>query len=126
MKKVELKLLILMNSFVFNISYAVDVIRFPWTGYPDASKDNYYLAVLKLALKKSEAEFGPYQLVQFVTPINQSRAIKFIEHEKMVDIMWTMTSIERERQLKPIRIPLVKWGYGLSYFFNKKGRAVYI
>ncbi len=120
MKKVALKLVILTIIFFVNYSNAVDVIRFPWAGHPGAIQKDYYLAALELALKKSEAEFGPYKLVKFEIPINQSRAIKLIEHERMVDIMWTTTSIEREKILEPIRIPIVKGAMGCRIFLIRK------
>jgi len=122
MKNLSLLILILITIILVpNFCLATDIIRFPWTGHPEAIKKDYYLALLKLALEKSEKKFGAYELVKFDIPINQFRAIHFLESKNNVDLLWTMTSIDREERLLAIRIPLVKGVMGCRIFLIRKG-----
>ena len=65
----------------------------------------YPLTVLRLVLDKSGV---PYKLVPTQTGMQQERALAQLGIGKSVDVVWTMTSIEREKQLLPVRIPLDK------------------
>lgn len=64
----------------------------------------YPFKLLKAALKASG---GNYQLKPANLDMVQSRVLKEIELGN-VDVYWSMTSIEREKQLLPVRIPLDK------------------
>jgi len=80
----------------------------PWVVYPraeqaDDRRDDYPLAVLALALKKSGK---PYELRPSPVFMLQVRAISELEHGRTVDVIWTMTSTEREATLLPVRIPI--------------------
>lgn len=84
---------------------AVEAIHFPTL--PSAHDPNgvYVLAALKLGLQKSGK---PYQLVP-EAPMLQSRAIlEAASPTGRIDLMWTMTTKEREARLLPIRIPVDK------------------
>lgn len=64
----------------------------------------YPFKLLTAALKASG---GNYQLKPANLDMVQSRVLKEIELGN-VDVYWSMTSIEREKQLLPVRIPLDK------------------
>ncbi len=64
----------------------------------------YQLRLLKAAL---DASGQPYELIPAGRDLVQSRLLKEIA-AKRIDIYWSMTSIERERLLRPIRVPLDK------------------
>ena len=83
---------------------ATQVIRHVLPETADDTRPQYPLAMLKLALDHSGAD---YQL-QGTTGMPQSRALKLMELGQGVDVVWTMTSREREVALRPIRIPLYK------------------
>lgn len=70
----------------------------------DDARTQYPLALLRLALDHSGAD---YQL-QGTARMPQSRALKLMELGQGVDVVWTMTSHEREAALRPIRIPIDK------------------
>lgn len=80
-------------------------------------KEQYVLSVLKLALSKSmpDAQFQPLQ--QAVT---EPRAVEHIKEGKM-SVMWAATSVELERELLPIRIPIEKGMLGYRIFIIRKG-----
>ncbi|MBB1302671.1 transporter substrate-binding domain-containing protein [Pseudoalteromonas sp. SR44-8] len=71
--------------------------------------DNWYpLELLKLALKYSGQAYTLQSSIKMV----QSRSLKELEHGELVNVVWSMTSIEREQLFKPIRIPIYKGLYG--------------
>lgn len=71
-------------------------------------KQAYFISLLKLALENSRDQYGDYQLNAVMIEMNQGRALKMVADNNMIDVVWTMTSIEREQQLQAIYIPLLK------------------
>lgn len=66
----------------------------------------YVVELLRLALAHSG---GDYQLEPSLEPMPQSRAQLSLErNDGRVQLMWTMTTREREADLLPIRIPIYK------------------
>ena len=61
------------------------------------------MQLLKLALSKTDAsiELRPHAVFML-----QVRAMREVERQSGLDIVWTMTSREREQALLPIRIPI--------------------
>lgn len=91
---------------------------------PDGITDKrnaYFIDVLELALSKTKNKEGEFVLKQSDLEMNQVRALRNLEHNKNIDVVWTMTSIEREERLTPIRIPLLKGLLGYRIFIIKKG-----
>ncbi|MBL8508893.1 substrate-binding periplasmic protein [Chitinimonas sp. JJ19] len=75
----------------------------------------YMVAVLQLAIAESGSR---YQVQPSKMHMVQSRALDEIRRNSgLLDLVWTMTSVERERELLPIRIPvdrgLIGWRVAL-------------
>lgn len=80
----------------------------------------YATEVLRLALKKSGQNFQLQK--QNATRIPQVRLIEELGNAKAeIDVLWTMTSLEREQQLLPIRIPIDKGLMGWRISFIRVG-----
>ncbi len=90
------------------------VIRHLRGEVPDDTRNSYFLAMLELALEKT-ADQGEWQLQPAEEAMAQSRALQKLSEGDGIDVVWSMTSIEREKQNRPIRIPLLKglMGYRL-------------
>lgn len=99
----------------------VDTIVYPWFDDNKFKEDEYYLALLKLALENSKDEFGEYSLQKAIEPMFQNRAIVEIQNNRNLNIVWTMTSQQREKKLNPIRIPLLRGLGGYRIFLVKNG-----
>jgi hypothetical protein len=67
--------------------------------------DSYRLSLLTEALKRSGRG---YELQPAAVRMPQGRLVRQLKAGLDVDVAWTMTSIEREQDLQPIRIPLYK------------------
>ena len=80
--------------------------------YPaDEDKDDGRFAdlreILTMALEKTKAEFGPYELQSSLNFMNGRRARASLDSGELT-VIWTSTSVEKEKALLPIRIPIRK------------------
>lgn len=99
------------------------VIRYPAR---DASlgedvRPSYYLTLLEEVLDITQSDFGDYVLQPSEQYLPQGRAVLELK-EQHVDVLWTMTSIERERSIWPIRIPLKKGLLGVRVLTVHKNK----
>jgi len=107
---------------VNNAVYATDIIYYPWFDEEKFKEDTYYLALLKLALESSKDEFGEYELKKAIQPMFQNRAMLEIKYNRNLSVIWTMTSQQREQDLNPIRIPVLRGLGGYRIFLIKEGQ----
>lgn len=83
------------------------------TGDPIAS---YIVEILSLAIKKSGVHYVIVKSKE--PPVPQARQIlEMSQNRGKLDVIWTMTSDERERQILPIRIPIDKGFFGWRIAF---------
>jgi hypothetical protein len=78
------------------------VYSWPMSMLGDA-RGSYPIALLHLAIEKSATE---YQLVPSGQVMTQHRTLRQLGSNNGLDVVWTMTSPEREKELRPIRIPI--------------------
>jgi ABC-type amino acid transport substrate-binding protein len=84
------------------------------------SRNQYFLDMLYLALEKTEDTEGAFKLETAERQMYQGRAIASLAKDRIVNVIWTMTSKDREQKLLPIRIPLLKGLLGHRIFIIKK------
>lgn len=64
----------------------------------------YLQSVMKLAIERSGTD---YELVESRVPMSQARVVRELaDASGRIDVVWTMTSIEREAQMLPVRVPV--------------------
>ena len=78
---------------------------------------------LTAALEHTRDDFGEYVLTPSAFKTNQKRGLRHLENNKEIDLMWTMTSRDREQKLLPVRVPLYKGLFGLRVCVVKLGDA---
>ncbi|WP_205310735.1 substrate-binding periplasmic protein [Rheinheimera maricola] len=83
-------------------------MRFPAIAHVEDPRSVYPLALLELALAQSKRQ---YQLQSSPQRMSKSRSLAFLKDKTELDVVWTMTSIERELDFRAIRVPIFK---GLS------------
>lgn len=91
---------------------AAERIRYPRQEASPDSRSDYFLALLALVLEKTRADHGDYELLPADVGMQQDRALDSLLTGRHLEVVWTITSLERERNLLPIRIPLDKGLYG--------------
>lgn len=87
-------------------------------GYPHQIVDPltlYPIRLLRAALDKSGE---PFALQASPVPMVQDRSLREIAAGNQVDVFWSMTSIEREQYLLPVRIPIDKGLFGWRLFLT--------
>jgi hypothetical protein len=78
---------------------------------PQGDKDlrnSYFIDLLNLVLTKTEQELGPFRLASSKATMSQDRSLLQLQNNNGIDVVWTMSTAEREEALLPIRIPLLK------------------
>lgn len=83
------------------------VITCPRPANDNDNRSHYHINLLALALEKTIDE-GPYRIERAEIFMTQARAIQSVKQDKLVNVMWTMTTKEREQELLPVRIPILK------------------
>lgn len=112
---------LLILAFLFlPTSHAVERLNYPLHS-DGIDPEAYALALLTAALERTP---GRYRLQPTPVPMAQSRALLAIEHDsKSVQVMWTMTTREREARLLPIRIPIYRGLIGWRVLMQRGNAA---
>ncbi|MCP4366946.1 MAG: amino acid ABC transporter substrate-binding protein, partial [Deltaproteobacteria bacterium] len=76
--------------------------------------------VLKLVLEKTRKKYGNFVIREYNGIIKQSRVIRFLKQGKDFRVIATMTSLQREKDIWPIRIPLYKGLLGYRIFIIRE------
>ncbi|MEE1675134.1 transporter substrate-binding domain-containing protein [Agarivorans aestuarii] len=84
------------------------VVRHAQPESDNDKRQQYFVELLNLALNKTEADFGAYQTQACAVRMMQDRALQQLQRKRCIDVVWTMTSLERESKLHAVRIPLLK------------------
>ena len=88
---------------------------------PQDSLHQFHLAVLRLALDRSG---NHYRLQMVPKPVGQGRAIRELAGGGSdLDLLWSMTSEEREQLLLPVRIPIDRGLMGWRLLLIRRGDA---
>lgn len=73
---------------------------------------NYFSLLLVKALEASKSENETLEIIYSPRDLSQARWISMLQKDTSNFVIWTMTDIQREEQLLPIRIPLSKGLFG--------------
>ena len=87
---------------------------------PESATDarfDYPVALLSAALAKAP---GQVVLEAFPAQVTQARALKLLEDAQGLDVVWSVTTIDRETKLLPVRIPIYKGLIGLRLLLAHK------
>ena len=98
------RLWIILTYLLAAPALATEPVIYAWAEYmADDKRGHYPIELLKLALAKSGQDYratpSKYNLSQF-------RTLRHLQMNKGIDVVWTLSSPEREEELLPIRIPI--------------------
>jgi hypothetical protein len=84
------------------------------------------IEILRSALEKTVPEFGPYDLAPSTQQMTEARYMSELQKGQSVNIVWSSTSEEKERDFLPLRIPLNKGilGYRIALIAKDKQDAL--
>jgi hypothetical protein len=101
---------------------SVSTIRIPGGESEDDPRGGYFRELLALALDRTVESHGPYRIEP--SPIGMlvhGRGVRLLEDGVHIDLLYTMTSLELERRLLPVRVPLLRGMLGWRVFLVREG-----
>ena len=110
-------LVFLINSSWIPPSYSDALVRYPRPMSSEDKRTDYPIQLLRMALAASD---GHYRVAASELSMSQGRALLNLEHGQSVDVVWTMTSQQREFALRPVRIPIYKGLIGWRLLLIRK------
>lgn len=87
----------------FGASAAALIVRHPPIQSADDHRAEYPVAVLRLALEKAGVDA---RIVPAGVAMEQARAMRALAAGRLIDVMWTVSTPDRERLLQPVRVPI--------------------
>lgn len=113
---------LLLLLFTVHSSMATTRVNYHDSG--TSRKNTALINLLAEAMKKTQKDFGPYEMHNLGMAPPQIRSFKQLQQSTGVDIYWSMTSPEREKETIPVRIPLFKGLHGYRLLIiNKNSQA---
>lgn len=76
-----------------------------WSGAHEAGDGDYFYDLVKQVLAETEGEYGPAIMRHVSEKISQGRLLAELRAGRL-DLVWTATNTDRERNIHPIRIPV--------------------
>lgn len=120
-------LLTVVSLFAYSKAFANDhaLMTIKTLGYHEDAffgKDPY-ISQMRAALDITIPEFGPYEIMLDLNQFDQVAEFERLENEE-IDIIWSLTSTEREQAFIPIRFPLMRGLMGYRVLvINPKNRV---
>jgi ABC-type amino acid transport substrate-binding protein len=102
---VALILLWMLGFMVTPLSAKQLIVKYPAIASMNDFRSEYPIALLQLALIKAGVDA---ELQSSSEPMSKSRALQLLNTGGGIDIVWTMTSTDRELKYLPIRIPIYR------------------
>ncbi|WP_034474630.1 transporter substrate-binding domain-containing protein [Aestuariibacter salexigens] len=99
---------------------AVWNITYPRALSESDQRNDYYLQILSLALDQTGVN---YRLLPSERIMLQGRAIRNLIENREINVIWSMTDAQREKELLPIHIPLQKGLIGWRVFLVREDRV---
>lgn len=121
--KAILALLWLLALWLFTLpgngwaSTTSGLVRYPQPESGTDTRSSYPLKLLQLAIDKSG---GAYRLEPSEVKMLQGRALLQLAQGSDIEVAWSMTSHERERDLLPVRIPIDRGLIGWRIFLIRE------
>lgn len=112
------KILLVLSLLLISINcQAVQRIIYPVMTDEYANRFEDLFEILDLALLKTKQDFGDYELIPSALPMTESRLLQEVKTGRLIDLIWSSTSPQKEQNLRPIRIPLRKGilGYRIGF-----------
>jgi hypothetical protein len=112
--------LVLLSMVCLLGSVTARTVVYPRAEFDNDERDRYPVQLLRLALRKAHAS---YELKPHAVFMLQVRAMREVEQGAGLDVVWTMTSREREQALLPVRIPIDRGLLGWRLLLVRPGSA---
>jgi hypothetical protein len=126
----NVRIAIALVSALISSAALGDGVKVVYPAYETATDTRFddVIEILRDALEITRPEFGPYELAPSNARMNEARYMVELENEgkpssiSPINVAWSSTSINKEKILLPIRIPLRKGilGYRIALISKDK------
>jgi hypothetical protein len=87
----------------------VEVVRVPFFDQLAKKNDAFFIDILSLALEKTQNCVGDFRVVHFLHKYSSKRfRAELFKRNGVIDIYWSMNSPQIQKDLLPIKIPLLR------------------
>ena len=122
-RNVYIGLTLVLSLFAMSAQSATWTLTYPRPLNEDDMRTEYPEALLTLALDKTGVT---YDLSPSDRILLQGKALRQLRENREVNVVWSMTDKQREKDLLPIRIPIAKGLIGLRVFvINQRRKAAF-
>jgi len=107
----KLSLAMSLLLIILTATMAMGQTKVVYPGFESRTDSRYndLLEILKTALEKTVAEYGPYTLQPSRSGMNEARSLaELLNPNGLVNVAWSGTSVQKERDYRAVRIPLRK------------------
>lgn len=97
-------------------------VRIPKSESSNSGHTSYVVELLRQALERSKRPNEIIELTAIKEDFTQARLIAELYQGTDIDLIWTMTSKDREALIRPIRIPILKGLLGQRVFLIRESQ----
>ena len=115
--RVHKLILVLTFIFISSTSSAVQRVIYPSIDNVNETRFQDLFEILELALEKTYHDYGNFKLIPSDFAMTESRRLQEAKSGRIIDVIWSSTSPQKEEDLRPIRIPLRKGILGYRICF---------
>lgn len=101
-------LLVLGGNVFADTQPATLKVVLPFIKASAPSHQRYFPQALSLALDKTVATDGPYEITYFANNFTSARIIAELKYGRSINVLWTSPDEERERELLAVRVSLLQ------------------
>lgn len=98
---------IFMLCMISQVIFGVQLIRVKPKQSLEEASHSYFVELLQMILNNTEKEYGKALVKTINVNMTQGRSLQELESGSLIDVDWAGTTIEREKKLETIRIPLI-------------------
>jgi len=125
----KLSLAMSLLLIILTATMATGQTRVVYPGFESRADSRYndLLEILKTALEKTAAEYGPYTLQPSTSGMNEARSLaELLNPDGLINVAWSGTSVQKEKDYRALRIPLRKGILGYRVALIAKNRQAEI
>ncbi|MDR7272071.1 hypothetical protein J2X20_004745 [Pelomonas saccharophila] len=115
--------LALLSAVALPAARAVEPLRITIPQLPPSAQEHasYFPQLLRLALEKTRASDGPFEIRQFDQAMSGPRQFAELKNDGAVNLIWDGTDPRREAELLPVRISLLRELNDYRVFLIRRG-----
>lgn len=115
--------LALLSTMALPVARAAAPLRITLPQLQPSSHEHasYFPQLLRLALEKTRASDGPFEIRHYDQPMSSARQLAELKNNAAIQLIWDGTSARREAELLPVRFSLLRELNDYRVFLIRQG-----